>query len=257
VEEINSHHLIQSLRHATDPPARYPPKRLPIKSFPKPYHTSHTPHAHRPTLPPVAAVQESATLARVATAYERDLKKVQDALTSVLESGAVVCATPLPGLVSAAACRRGPAFKALGIICRSWSHQPGVAGVGCTTGANQCKAQQVGQCNRPSYCPLRITPPYVLQYNDTAGVAASAVVATTEPVGGPNFTLQAGTSVRGGKGPLKGSGRLLHFRYMKDCLSCACVNIFRHFSWSLQAKGDLSGKLAGETIKPISDWVAR
>lgn len=25
----------------------------------------------------------------------------------------------------------------------------------------------------------------------------------------------------------------------------------------LQAKGDLSGKLAGETIKPISDWVAR
>lgn len=50
--------------------------------------------------PFAAAVQEAATLARVATAYERDLKKVQDALTSVLESGAVVCATPLPGLVS-------------------------------------------------------------------------------------------------------------------------------------------------------------
>jgi hypothetical protein len=46
-------------------------------------------------------LKEAATLARVATAYERDLKKVQDALTSVLESGAVVCATPLPGLVSA------------------------------------------------------------------------------------------------------------------------------------------------------------
>jgi hypothetical protein len=97
-------------------------------------------------------LKEAATLARVATAYERDLKKVQDALTSVLESGAVVCATPLPGL-----------------------------------------------------------------YNDTAGVAASAVVATAEPIGGPNFTLQAGTS----------------------------------------AKGDLSGKLASDTIKPISDWIAR
>jgi cysteinyl-tRNA synthetase len=48
-------------------------------------------------------------------------------------------------------------------------------------------------------------------------VAASAVVATAEPIGGPNFTLQAGTS----------------------------------------AKGDLSGKLASDTIKPISDWIAR
>ena len=56
-----------------------------------------------------AAVQEAATLARVATAYERDLKKVQDALTSVLESGAVVCATPLPGLVSGTL--RGEAFS--------------------------------------------------------------------------------------------------------------------------------------------------
>ena len=52
--------------------------------------------------------QEAATLARVAAKYETDLKKVQDALNAAMESGAVVCATPLPGLVRRR--RGGPAF---------------------------------------------------------------------------------------------------------------------------------------------------
>ena len=56
--------------------------------------------------------QEAATLARVAAKYETDLKKVQDALNAAMESGAVVCATPLPGLVRRR--RGGPGRAGLG-----------------------------------------------------------------------------------------------------------------------------------------------
>ena len=59
-----------------------------------------------------------------------------------------------------------------------------------------------------STAPRLAVPLHALQYNDTAGVAASAVVATTEPIGGPNFTLQAGTAVSLGQGPALGSKRL-------------------------------------------------
>lgn len=111
----------------------------------------------------------------------------------------------------------------------------------------------------PPSLPLSTCP----QYNDTAGVAASAVVATTEPVGGPQFTLQAGTSVRASVGQcmlgrrLAALGMRVHCGEVPSLADWLPASPVRYDHLLLQAKGDLSGKLAGETIKPISDWVAR